>query len=73
MRKLLLNRREIDELRGAVERKGATAVALGLYWKNGRVKVDVGLARGKKQHDKRAADKERDWDREKSRLLKSAR
>jgi len=69
----LLNRREIDELRGAVERKGATAVALGLYWKNGRVKVDVGLARGKKQHDKRAADKERDWDREKSRLLKSAR
>lgn len=73
MRKLLLNRREIDQLRGAVERKGATAVALGLYWKNGRVKVDVGLAHGKKQHDKRASEKERDWGREKARLLKSAR
>lgn len=72
-RKLLLNRREIDSLRGAVERKGATVIALGLHWKNGRVKADLGLARGKKQHDKRAAEKERDWSREKSRLLKGAR
>jgi SsrA-binding protein len=72
-RKLLLNRREIDSLRGAVERKGATVIALALYWKNGRVKVDLGLARGKKQHDKRASEKERDWAREKSRLLKSGR
>ncbi len=72
-RKLLLNRREIDRIRGAVERKGATVVALALYWKGGRVKVDIGLARGKKQHDKRATEKARDWDREKSRLLKGAR
>ncbi|MEX2482007.1 MAG: SsrA-binding protein SmpB [Gammaproteobacteria bacterium] len=72
-RKLLLNRREIDHIRGAVERKGSTAIALALYWKNGRVKVDVGLAHGKKQHDKRAAEKDRDWGREKSRLLKAAR
>lgn len=72
-RKLLLNRREIDSLRGSVERKGSTAIALGLYWKNGRVKADLGLAHGKKQHDKRAAEKERDWSREKSRLLKAGR
>lgn len=72
-RKLLLNRREIDRIRGAVERKGATVVALALYWKGGRVKVDIGLARGKKQHDKRASEKARDWDREKSRLLKGSR
>ena len=72
-RKLLLNRREIDRMRGAVERKGATVVALALYWKGGRVKVDIGLARGKKQHDKRASEKARDWDREKSRLLKGSR
>lgn len=72
-RKLLLNRREIDRIRGAVERKGATVVALALYWKSGRVKVDIGLARGKKQHDKRASEKARDWDREKSRLLKGSR
>ncbi|MCB1747807.1 MAG: SsrA-binding protein SmpB [Gammaproteobacteria bacterium] len=72
-RKLLLNRREIDSLRGAVERKGLTVIALALYWKGGRVKVDLGLARGKKQHDKRASEKERDWSREKSRLLKSGR
>ncbi|MGE0486161.1 MAG: SsrA-binding protein SmpB [Gammaproteobacteria bacterium] len=72
-RKLLLNRREIDSLRGAVERKGATVIALALYWKGGRVKVDLGLAHGKKQHDKRASEKERDWAREKSRLLKSGR
>lgn len=73
LRKLLLNRREIDHLRGAVERKGLTIVALGMYWKKGRAKVDIGVARGKKQHDKRAASKDRDWQREKSRLLKSGR
>ncbi|MGR8921701.1 MAG: SsrA-binding protein SmpB [Gammaproteobacteria bacterium] len=71
-RKLLLNRREIDHLRGAVERKGLTVVALALYWSKGRAKVDLGVARGKKQHDKRASEKSRDWEREKSRLLKSA-
>jgi SsrA-binding protein len=71
MRKLLLNRREIDHLQGAMERQGMTVVALSMYWKNGRVKAEIGLARGKKQHDKRATEKERDWQREKSRLLKA--
>ena len=72
-RKLLLNRIEIDHLAGAIERKGMTAIALNMYWKGGRVKVQIGLARGKKQHDKRATEKQRDWQREKSRLLKGAR
>lgn len=73
LRKLLLNRREIDHLRGAVERKGLTIIALALYWKGGRAKVDLGVAKGKKLHDKRASEKDRDWSREKSRLLKSSR
>ena len=64
---------EIDHLRGAVERKGLTAIALALYWKTGKAKVDIALARGKKQHDKRAAEKDRDWQREKARILKSNR
>lgn len=72
-RKLLLNRREIDQLAGAIERKGMTAVALAMYWKGGRVKAQIGLARGKKQHDKRASEKARDWQREKTRLLKGAK
>ena len=69
-RKLLLHRREIDRLTGAVERKGYTLVPLALYWKNGRAKLSLGLARGKKQHDKRAAAKDRDWARQKQRLQK---
>jgi SsrA-binding protein len=72
-RKLLLNRREIDQLRGAIDRKGMTVVALSLYWKRGRAKVEIGLAKGKKQHDKRASEKAKDWDREKSRIMKLAR
>ena len=72
-RKLLLNRREIDKLSGAVERKGYTLVPLALYWKKGRVKLEIGLAKGKKEHDKRAEDKERDWGREKQRILKHNR
>ena len=68
-RKLLLNRREIDELIGAVERKGYTLVPTALYWKKNRVKLELGLARGKKQHDKREAEKERDWNREKQRIM----
>ena len=72
-RKLLLHRYELDRLIGAVERRGYALVALALYWKKGRVKVDIGLARGKKQHDKRATQKSRDWDRQKSRILKSSR
>jgi SsrA-binding protein len=69
-RKLLLNRSEIDRLVGAVERDGYTIVPLELYWKQGRAKVRIGLAKGKKQHDKRASEKDRDWERDKSRLLR---
>jgi len=69
-RKLLLNRAEIRSLIGAVERRGYTLVPLRLFWNRGRAKLAVGLARGKKQHDKRAAQRERDWQREKQRLLK---
>lgn len=71
-RKLLLNRYELDRLTGAVERRGYTLVPLRMYWRKGRAKLDVGLAKGKKQHDKRAADKDRDWQRQKARLLKSS-
>ncbi|HTQ36685.1 MAG TPA: SsrA-binding protein SmpB [Steroidobacteraceae bacterium] len=70
-RKLLLNRAEIDRLVGAVERAGHTLVPLELYWKAGRVKLRIGLAKGKKQHDKRATEKERDWQRDKARLLRA--
>lgn len=69
-RKLLLSRRELDRLVGAVERKGYTLVPLSLYWQRGRAKLDLGLAKGKKQHDKRAADKDRDWRRQKERMMK---
>ncbi|MBN0986329.1 MULTISPECIES: SsrA-binding protein SmpB [Amphritea] len=68
-RKLLLHRREIDRLIGAVQAKGFTCVALALYWKNDRVKCEIALAKGKKQHDKRDAEKERDWNRQKQRVL----
>jgi SsrA-binding protein len=69
-RKLLLNRKELDSLVGAVERKGHTVVPLELYWKNGKVKLAIGLAKGKQSHDKRNTEKDRDWQREKSRLLR---
>ena len=71
IRKLLMNRREIDRLIGLVERKGYTLIALELYWSKNRVKVKVGLAKGKKQHDKRDTEKDRDWQRDKSRALKA--
>lgn len=70
VRKLLLNRSEIDRLIGAIDRKGYTLLALSMYWKHGRVKLQLGLGKGKKQHDKRATEKERDWSREKARLMK---
>jgi len=70
-RKLLLNRQEIARLIGAVDRKGYTLVCTALYWKRGRAKAEIGLAKGKKQHDKRASEKARDWEREKGRILKS--
>lgn len=69
-RKLLMHRNELDRLVGAVERKGHTLVPLDLHWTKGRVKLEVGLARGKKQHDKRAASKDRDWERQRARILK---
>jgi SsrA-binding protein len=71
-RKVLLHRPETNRLIGAVERKGYTAVATALYWKKGRAKVELGLAKGKKAHDKRAAVKEREWGREQQRVLKHA-
>lgn len=69
-RKLLLHRQQLDRLIGAVERKGFALVPLDLHWEKGRAKLNVGLARGKKQHDKRAAAKDRDWQRQKARILK---
>lgn len=69
-RKLLLHRYELDRLIGAVDRKGYTIVATNMYWKGGKVKVEVGLGKGKKAHDKRATSKDRDWARQKERLLK---
>lgn len=70
-RKLLLHRGELDRLVGSVERKGYTLVPLDLHWSRGRAKLNIGLAKGKKQHDKRAAKKDRDWERQKARILKS--
>ena len=69
-RKLLLHRLQLDRLIGAVERKGYTLVPLDLHWHKGRAKLEFGLAKGKKQHDKRAASKDRDWQRQKARILK---
>lgn len=71
-RKLLLHRQELNKLIGSVERKGYTLIPLSLYWKNGRAKLEIGLAKGKKLHDKRTAAKDRDWQREKERLMKHA-
>lgn len=70
-RKLLLHREELNRLIGLTERKGYTLVPLAMYWKRGRAKVEIGLAKGKKLHDKRADAKERDWQREKQRIFKS--
>ena len=69
-RKLLMHRHELDRLTGAVERKGYALVPLDLHWHKGRAKLAIGLARGKKQHDKRADRKDRDWQRQKERILK---
>ncbi|HEV8693474.1 MAG TPA: SsrA-binding protein SmpB [Lysobacter sp.] len=69
-RKLLLHRREIDNLIGRIQREGYTVVPTALYWKGNKVKAEVALAKGKQTHDKREASKERDWAREKQRLLR---
>ena len=72
-RKLLLHGAEISRLIGAVERAGYTLVPLNMHYSRGRIKLEIGLAKGKKQHDKRAAEKEKDWRREQQRLLRTAR
>ena len=69
-RKLLLHRVELNKIIGAVERKGFALVPTALYWKNGHVKLEIGVARGKKMHDKRETDKKRDWQRQKARLVR---
>jgi len=69
-RKLLLNAAEISRLIGAVERAGYTLVPLDMHYVRGRVKLEIGLAKGKKQHDKREAEKDKDWKREQQRLLR---
>ncbi len=69
-RKLLLHAREIDKLVGAVERKGYTLAPISLYWKRGRAKLEIALAKGKQTHDKRQTIKKRETDREMARMLK---
>ena len=69
-RKLLLHEREIAKLIGKVDRAGYTLVPVDLHYTRGRVKVEIGLAKGKKQHDKRATEQDKDWKREQGRLLK---
>ena len=69
-RKLLLHRHQLDHLVGSVERRGYTIVPLQMYWKVGRAKLEIGLAKGKKQHDKREAKRDKDWRREQQRLLR---
>lgn len=70
-RKLLLHAKQISKLIGLVERAGYTLMPLDLHFQNGRLKLEIGLAKGKKQHDKRESEKERDWDREKARLMRT--
>ena len=70
-RKLLLHRKEINILMGKVERAGYTMVPINLHFSKGRVKLEIGLAKGKKQHDKRAATKDREWNRDKQRLMRN--
>jgi SsrA-binding protein len=72
-RKLLLNRAEIGNLVGKVERAGYTLVPINLHFSKGRIKLEIGLAKGKKQYDKRETEKRKDWQREQQRLLKSRR
>lgn len=69
-RKLLLHRKELGKLIGAVDRKGYTLVPLNMYWKKGKAKIQIALAKGKQLHDKRATEKERDWNRDKARIMK---
>lgn len=72
-RKLLLHHKEIDKLIGLIERKGYTVVPLSVYFRKGRAKLEIALVKGKKEHDKRDSEKDRDWQREKQRLFKKTR
>jgi len=72
-RKLLLHQGELNKLVGLIERRGYTLVPLAMYWKKNCVKLEIGLAKGKKLHDKRADEKKKDWDRTKQQLLKKYR
>ena len=69
-RKLLMHRKEIDELIGKIQREGYTVVPTSLYWKGNKVKIGLALAKGKQDHDKRESNKERDWAREKQRVMR---
>ena len=69
-RKLLLHRVELNKIISAVERKGFALVPTAMYWKNGHIKLEIGVARGKKMHDKRETEKKRDWERQKARLVR---
>ncbi len=69
-RKLLAHQTEIDRLAGLVDRRGYTLVAMSAYWSHGRAKIKIGLGKGKKHHDKRATEKDRDWQRDKARIMK---
>jgi SsrA-binding protein len=71
-RKLLLNKRELASLFGNINKEGYTVVALSMYWKNAWAKVKIGIAKGKKQHDKRDDIKAREWERNKARIMKNA-
>ena len=70
-RKLLMHRNEIDGLIGRMQREGYTVVPTALYWKGNKVKAEVALAKGKKEHDKRDVSRERDWQREKQRAMRA--
>ena len=69
-RKLLMHREQINRMIGSVERKGFTIVPLAMYWKQGRAKVEIALVKGKQEHDKRATLKDREWQRDKARIMK---
>jgi SsrA-binding protein len=71
-RKLLLHSKELSRIALAIEAKGLTCVCTALYWKEHLIKAEIALARGKKQHDKRATEKDRDWDREKQRIVRDS-
>jgi SsrA-binding protein len=69
-RKLLLNRHELSKLIGAVERQGYTVIPIAMYWSKNLVKVEIGLAKGKQEHDKRNTERDREWARDKQRIMK---